>query len=512
MNFILSYFTNQDKLLSRVWSIAIILRLVAALFSQGYEMIDDDFLAIEPASSWVHGENYNNWYPNAYNGLESPQAFSYFYYYINYDILWLESKLGIQDPQIQVLAIRIIQAFWSLLGFYFFVEWAKLKFVDRQGHWTQVGIYVLWFVALGGLLNAYSVHQMVEMVVIPLFMYSLWKYEKKQVVLAAIALGLAVGMRYQLVWIPLVVGFLLVIKSQWKQAAIWFVGFALAFTCTQLDTVLVWNKPIYQHLLDYASYNAQHSGEYPNNPFSYLSFIGYFIIPPFSLLAMYYWLKSMRTWWTTNDLWSFGVLAFILFHVLFPNRQERFLLPVVPLFIGFAGLYLSQSTVFWEGKKAVWLNRSLGFSLMVCLVLSVGFSFNYGKEGIVESCYFLYKQANYANVWVDNADGDGPVYLPLHYTGRYTHQVSSHGKSDLKSIADQLNKTAVYDSSRLPYVKPNYLWVISSHDFESREQQFELAGIHLKKRAEFGMGWIEHVLGILRQRPEQRIAVYSIQE
>jgi len=512
MNFILSYFTNQGKLLSRVWSIAIILRLVAALFSQGYEMIDDHYLAIEPASSWVHGENYNNWYPNTYNGVESAQPFSYVYYFLNYDVLWLETKIGITDPQLQVLGIRLIQALWSILGLYFFIQWAKLKFVDRQGQWTNVGMYVLWFVALGGLLSAYAVHQMVEMVVIPFLLYALYHYERGNLFRAAFAIGLAVGMRYQLVWIPLVIGILFVLKTQWKQASWWLVAFAIAFSLTQIDNLVVWHKPIYQHLLDYASYNAQHAGEYPNNPFTYFSFIGYFIIPPFSLLALYYWTRSVKTWWMKEDFWSFGVLAFILFHVVFPNRQERFLLPAVPLFIGLAGMYLSQATVMWEGRRLIWLNRGLGFSLVVTLILSVGFVFNYGKEGMVESCYYLYKQSDYTNVWVDNADGDGPIYLPLHYTGKFTHQFSSHGKSNLVGMVDQLATFPKFAPERLPYVRPNYLWVISTHGFEAREEAFRTSGLKITKKAEFEMGWIEHLLSTLRKKPEPRIAIYHIED
>ena len=510
MNYILSYFTNQGKLLSRVWSVAIILRLVAALFSQGYEMIDDHYLAIEPASSWVHSENYNNWYPNEYNQVASPQPFSYFYYFINYDLLWLEHKMGINDPQVQILGIRIVQAFWSILGLYFFVQWAKMKFVDRSGQWTPVGVFVLWFVALGGLLNAYAVHQMVEMVVIPFLLYALWQYERGNGFRAAMALGLAVGMRYQLVWIPLVIGGLMVLKAQWSQAGRWLLGFALAFGLTQIDTVLIWHQPIYQHLVDYATYNAQHSGEYPNNPFTYFSFIGYFVFPPFSLIVGYFWLKSIRKWWLKADFWSFGVLAFLLFHVVFPNRQERFLLPAVPLFIGLAGVYLSEYSQVWSERRAKVLNNLLAVSLYLYLLVGVVFSFNYGKEGMVESCYYLYKQKDYQNVWVDNADGDGPIYIPLHYTGKFTHQFSSHGQTNLKGMVEQLSSFPTYSPERLPYVQPNYLWIVSHEDFARREEAFRNSGLNISKVAEFDMGWIERLLSRLRKKSEVRIAVYRI--
>jgi hypothetical protein len=43
--------------------IALIPRLVAAIFAQGYFAHDDHFLVIEAAQSWVDGSDYNNWLP-----------------------------------------------------------------------------------------------------------------------------------------------------------------------------------------------------------------------------------------------------------------------------------------------------------------------------------------------------------------------------------------------------------------------------------------------------------------
>ena len=42
---------------------ALIARLIAVLFSQGYGMHDDHFLIIESSNSWANGTDYNNWLP-----------------------------------------------------------------------------------------------------------------------------------------------------------------------------------------------------------------------------------------------------------------------------------------------------------------------------------------------------------------------------------------------------------------------------------------------------------------
>ena len=42
---------------------AVFIRLIAAIFSQGYGMHDDHFLVIEASASWAHGYDYNHWLP-----------------------------------------------------------------------------------------------------------------------------------------------------------------------------------------------------------------------------------------------------------------------------------------------------------------------------------------------------------------------------------------------------------------------------------------------------------------
>ena len=41
----------------------LVVRLIAAVFSQGYGMHDDHFLIIEASTSWVYGYDYNGWLP-----------------------------------------------------------------------------------------------------------------------------------------------------------------------------------------------------------------------------------------------------------------------------------------------------------------------------------------------------------------------------------------------------------------------------------------------------------------
>mgnify|MGYP000730876582 FL=1 len=62
---------------------AIAIRLIAVIFSQGYGMHDDHFLIIEASSSWVAGNDYNNWLPWT-EGNTGPDGHSFSYVGLNY--------------------------------------------------------------------------------------------------------------------------------------------------------------------------------------------------------------------------------------------------------------------------------------------------------------------------------------------------------------------------------------------------------------------------------------------
>jgi len=61
----LQYFKNyyQQNTLKSILIMALVLRVLAAIFAGGYGMHDDHFSIIEASQSWVDGKDYNNWLP-----------------------------------------------------------------------------------------------------------------------------------------------------------------------------------------------------------------------------------------------------------------------------------------------------------------------------------------------------------------------------------------------------------------------------------------------------------------
>ncbi|MFM7769465.1 MAG: hypothetical protein ACKO8Q_02815, partial [Bacteroidota bacterium] len=331
MRALFSFLNKEQGFLPRLLLAAGLVRILAAIFSEGYHMSDDHFLAIEPVGSWVMGENYHNWYPNEYNQVEHAQPFSYFYYFLNYLFLSFAKWLVGSNPFTQMLVVRLIHAGIGIWGVY---EFYKLV---RTLCWNEMGKTLIWTWAFAGIVTVYEVHQMPEMVCIPFLLAgaNFWLKENSYgFVCAGMCFAFAVGMRYQVVWIPLTLGMFALVTRQWKRGVLFGISFGLLFFVTQIDDVLLWQKRPFQHLIDYVRYNSTHLGQYPSNILSYLSLITYYVLLPLSVL-MGWNLVQAKAWkdWGKYKALFLAVLVFIGFHVLVPNRQERFLLPAVPFIL-----------------------------------------------------------------------------------------------------------------------------------------------------------------------------------
>jgi hypothetical protein len=184
--------------------------------------------------------------------------------------------------------LRLAHAALSLWGVYLFV-----KLAERLIALVQWRMYAIWFWVFGGVVTVFSVHQLVETACIPFvllaYLYVLKYFERERMgtlIIAALAFSFSVGMRYQLVFFPLTLGMYLLWKRKWSGAMLFGIFFTLGFVLTQIDNLLFWHKPIYQHLLYYQSYNATHFSDYPSNVFSYLALITYYIFPVVTIVFL----------------------------------------------------------------------------------------------------------------------------------------------------------------------------------------------------------------------------------
>jgi hypothetical protein len=109
-----------------------------------------------------------------------------------------------------------------------------------------------------------------------------------------------------------------------------------------------------------------------------------FFVPPMSLAATVALFR--RRLWQRHGLLGTMIVCFVLLHSLLTNRQERFMLPIVPLLAVFAVIalwYHFRENGFWARHRRWWwgiVSVSLAVNAMVLLV----FSANYAHKGMVE--------------------------------------------------------------------------------------------------------------------------------
>jgi hypothetical protein len=303
-------------------------------------------------------------------------------------------------------------------------------------------------------------------------------------------------MRYQLVFFPLTLGLYLLWKRKWSGAVLFGIFFTFGFALTQIDNLLFWHKPIYQHLLDYQSYNATHFADYPSNVFSYLALITYYVFPVVTIIFLISLRQrhssaghSSSTFVASQHSNTFpifiGVTIFILFHLVFPNRQERFLLPAVPfvllLMIRAISKHYPCEAPSAGPSERPWLHNAIRWSIYLSALYTVSYSFYIPKSKYLEASKALYERGDFQNVIIDNWKGEESVWLPMHYVGKFTHPFSMTSKKTIDQLKQQIAHQPFFDFKRLPAPVPNYLIIWGKEEAYPRAKAYEQAGFAISR-------------------------------
>ena len=128
-----SYTSLQTILL-----VALVFRLLAALFSKGYAFHDDHFCVIRVAQNWAYG--IPHW-------IESPvpPKHSMLYAGINAAFIWLAESVGVQDPIVKTTFLRLVHAFFSLLIVYYSYRITELIASAKDAALVGWILSLLWF-------------------------------------------------------------------------------------------------------------------------------------------------------------------------------------------------------------------------------------------------------------------------------------------------------------------------------------------------------------------------------
>jgi hypothetical protein len=408
----------EHQPLKLILFLAIFFRLVAAIISKGYGMHDDHFLVLEPAQSWVDGYDYNNWLPGS-NTTSTPSGHSFFYVGVHYLILLLMKFAGIINPQTKMFIVRLLHGAFSLITVYFGYK-ITLKLTDKKtAGITGLMLAVLWFMPF------LSVRNLVEIVCIPFLVYGIWliidnldrENRLKYIFYAGLIIGLGFSVRFQIITFAFGIGLALLIKLRWKEALLYGTGFFLSAVALQggID-YFVWGKPFVE-LSEYIRYNAENATTYITNSwYNYILLILGALIPPVSIFLFIGFFSS----WQKHLLIFLPTFIFLLFHSLFPNKQERFIFPIIPFIVilGMIGWqnYLLNGKFIKPGIK--FLKISWVIFWIINIILLLPFSVMYSKKARVEAMAYLSKFDDVKRILVENTFNNKIPMSPTFYAGQ----------------------------------------------------------------------------------------------
>jgi hypothetical protein len=408
----------NDQPLTIIMGLAILFRLLAAIFAKGYGMLDDHFLVIEAPQSWIFGHDYNAWLPGS-KGNTGPTGHNFFYPGIHYLLFTLMKWLDINDPQIKMLIVRILHGTFSLITVYYGYRIVEKLEDKRAAGMAGILLALYFFMPWTGVRN------LAESTCIPFVMLGFWQMINPANIsrpvrtwfLAGILFGLATDMRYQLALFPAGVSLVLLFRGKWKETSGIVFGFLCSFLLVQtLIDLFLWGYP-FAEFIGYIRVNIADRDSYFTLPwYNYFLTVGGIMLPPVSPFLFYGFIRG----WKRYFLIFFPAALFFAFHSIFPNKQERFILPFIPFFIMLGSIgyfrYIASSG-FWSRRKNL-LRGCWIFFWVINLLLLSGLTFMYSKRAQVESMYYLSKYPYLKNIIAEDEDGNVPL-IPLFYTGKW---------------------------------------------------------------------------------------------
>jgi hypothetical protein len=516
----------ESKPLRSILLGAFLTRLIAAFFSPGFLMVDDHFLTIEPAGSWANGLNYNDWLPGIGNNKTHPEGFSFFYLGFLFAFIKFFNAVGIANPATQMILVRIIHAAYSVLTVYY--SYKITEKISTRKNAITVGL-LLAFIAI---MPNFSVRNLVEVVCMPPLLAGVFillkhaplkdfalgplrleapvlnapkKTSWLAVALAGMVMGLAIGIRFQTGLFVACSGAILLFQHSLRAfLAFGFMSF-VGFFITQIDDVLLWGGEPFQHLRGYMEYNKENAHQYPGSPWTYFSLITIFILPPVGLFITAGFIAS----WRKYSIIFFPTATFIAFHLLFPNKQERFILPILPFFviagvIGWREISQKWNTSKWHSIcwKSFWILNTIGM-LVLC--------FTSTKKSRVETMTYLYEAGDCSNFILEYTHKASGAWMPTFYS-KCKSTYYFFGKDDnMHAVMQGIDQAATATANDImPRSLPNYVLFYDDNDLNGRVSRMQQYYPELTYRTTIEPGWFDKMLHAINPKNSlENVHIYS---
>lgn len=464
---------------------AFLVRLIAAIYSQGYGMHDDHFLVLEASQSWVDGTDYNDWLPKSQVD-PTPSGHSFLYVGIHYIVLSAFKFIGIDDPKLKIFLIRLLHALLSLVvvavGYKLAERFANKKVAIQVG----VALAFLWFMPL------LSIRNFVEVACIPFLILGVWyaytavedNSSWKRYLVAGLIIGLAFSIRFQTAVFIGGLGLAILFRKKFWEAIVFGIGVVLSIILIQgVVDMFIWGRP-FAELGEYVRYNLAHKYDYgTNNPIMYVSIIIGVMLPPLGWL----WIAGFFRSWKKTLFVVLPSLLFLIFHTYFPNKQERFIFPILPFFViaGVVGWAQLSELKFWKNRPRLVKGFTVAFWVFNILLI-IPASLSSSKLSRIDSMYYLYGKDVKNGILVEDTFHHNVNLLPNFYAGSWFVQYELP-MVDSTTKSDSLNPKIIKGSTRYRTIiksihyfdsvsvdkLPEYVFICENKDLESRKNAIE---------------------------------------
>ena len=386
-----------------------LLRLLAAVFSGGFLASDDHHVVVAAADQIATGI-----------GLPVTYARSALFPGVIAAIMTVTRGLGVHDPGIEMLVVRLAQAAYSLLAVYFVYRLLERSLGRERA-------------MLGGLLAAAffampvtAVHQLEESVCVVPLLAACWWWQRTEDrhqpsamwgALAGAALGTALILRFPLIGFVLAFAVLVLLRPRpvtTGDKVAFLAGVAMVLVLQGYSNAVVnhqWWYSIIHRLgpMLHPEHMAVDAEGYPSSPpWHYVLTLLVALIPPVSILLLAAAVKGGRQF----PLLGIATLAFFLAHSLVANKQERFLLPILP------GLFvLIVAGLPWLAARIAPAYRAMWWYFWIvngALLVVVTFSFS--KKDRVAPLLIVYRRHDATGLLV--AQYNQTFGVPEYYLGK----------------------------------------------------------------------------------------------
>jgi hypothetical protein len=355
---------------------------------------DDHFQVVELAAEWMRGN------PVFLDGQERFYR-TLLYPGFHWAVMSSCHAMGFFHPDAVMTIVRLFLGAYSLWSVAIVYRYGE-AIGGRPVAWTAG-----WLAAAHALLPYAGVRSLVEMAALPLLIYGLYRLHLAvtraparaavNALLAGLAFGGAVVLRVQVATAAVGIAAYLLWRRRPATLLWWFVGAAVPIALQG-----IWDLSLYGTFLGsaakYVEFNRENLHGYVVGPvYRYvLTIIGAFL-PPFGLIFFLSIFRRIRD----QGVLFWATAAFLLVHSVIPQKQERFLLPVLPavILMGTFGLHAWVRDAGPTFRR--WIRYGWRFFWAVNAPLVLVAIFHYGQKARIEPLVYLYERGGTEGIVLD---------------------------------------------------------------------------------------------------------------